>query len=173
MKARPATAYTYTLLILRHGKSSWKDLSLDDHDRPLKKRGKRDAKRVGAFLREQELIPELILTSSAKRARATTRRVLNGGEFKGAVPVKKHQQLYHAEPEIILDVLRGTADREQRVMIVGHNPGLEDLVELLVGEWHRMPTAALAEISLPIARWRDLSTETRGELRYLWTPDML
>lgn len=171
MKEAPAIAYT--LLILRHGKSSWKDLSLDDHDRPLKKRGKRDARHVGAFLRERELIPDLILTSSAKRARATTKQVLKGGEFKSDVPVEKHQRLYHAEPEVILDVLQGTADRERRVMIVGHNPGLEDLVELLVGEWYRMPTAALAEIRLPIAHWRDLNTETRGELRHLWTPDML
>ncbi len=162
-----------TLLVLRHGKSSWKDLSLDDYDRPLKKRGKRDAKRVGAFLQEQGLIPDLILTSSAKRARGTAKRVAKGGQFKGKVPIKRDRQLYHAEPETIVEVLQGIDTGHQRVMIVGHNPGLEDLLELLIGEWSRMPTAALAEIRLPIARWRDLNTETRGELGHLWTPDML
>lgn len=162
-----------TLLVLRHGKSSWKDLSLDDHDRPLKKRGKHDAKRVGAFLRRKGLIPDLILTSSAKRARGTAKRVAKGGDFKGTVSVERHKKLYHAEPETIVEVLQGIDAAHQRVMIVGHNPGLEDLLELLLGEWYRMPTAALAEIRLPIAQWRDLSVEMQGELRHLWTPDML
>ena len=162
-----------TLLVLRHGKSSWKDLSLDDHDRPLKKRGKRDAKRVGAFLREKGLIPDLILTSSAKRARGTAKRVTKGGDFKRAVPVEKHRQLYHAEPETIVEVLQGIDGARDRVMIVGHNPGLEDLLELLLGEWYRMPTAALAQIGLPIADWHDLTPGVVGELRHLWTPDML
>lgn len=167
------TATSKTLLVLRHGKSSWKDLSLDDHDRPLKKRGKRDAERVGAFLREQDLIPDLILTSSAKRARGTAKRVCKGGDFKGAVPVERVRRLYHAEPETIVEVLQGIDSIHNRVMIIGHNPGLEDLLELLRGEWSRMPTAALAEIRLPLARWRDLNPETRGDLRHLWTPDML
>ncbi len=162
-----------TLLVLRHGKSSWKDASLADHDRPLKKRGKRDAKRVGAFLHEQDLIPDLILTSSAKRARATVKRVMKGGGFKGEVPVKKIRALYHAEPQAIVEVLQDVDADYRRVMIVGHNPGLEDLLDLLLDVWHRMPTAALAEIRLPIARWRDLGPGTRGELQHLWTPDML
>ncbi|MGC9397566.1 MAG: SixA phosphatase family protein [Anaerolineae bacterium] len=166
---KQSTAFK-TLLVLRHGKSSWKDLSLDDHDRPLKKRGRHDAARMGAFLGERELIPDLVLTSSAERARVTVQHFLEGGGFEAQIPVRVSRPLYHAKPKEIVAVLQGVEDTYTCVMVVGHNPGLEDLVELLVGAWHRLPTAALAEIRLPISSWRDFGPKTRGELRHLWCP---
>jgi phosphohistidine phosphatase len=156
------------LLILRHAKSSWKDASLADHDRPLKKRGRRDAPRMGRWLREQDLLPDLILTSTAKRARETTRLATEAAAYAGSI--RAARALYHAEPEEIVSVLRTVEEPIERVMIVGHNPGLEMLLEALVDAWHRLPTATLAQVRLPIPRWRALTLSTHGELVGVWRP---
>ncbi len=157
-----------TLLILRHAKSSWEDVSLADHDRPLKKRGRRDAPRMGRWLREQNLLPDLILTSTAQRARETTRLATEAADYTG--PIREVHALYHAEPEEIVGVLRTIEEPHEHVMIVGHNPGLELLLEALVDAWHRLPTATLAQVRLPLPRWRALTLTTRGELRGVWRP---
>jgi phosphohistidine phosphatase len=151
-----------TLLILRHAKSSWKDDSLADHDRPLKKRGRRDARRMGTWLQEQQLLPDVILTSTAVRARETTQLTAEGADYAG--PVRAVEALYHAEPEEIVGVLRTLEDTAERVMIVGHNPGLEMLLEDLVGKWRRLPTATLAQVTLPLSHWRALTVNARGVL---------
>ena len=157
-----------TLFVLRHAKSSWKDDSLPDHDRPLNSRGVGDAPRMGAFMQKQGMEPELILTSTARRARRTAALVVENSNFGGEL--RQVRDLYHAGPEEIIELLRRVPDDYARVMIVGHNPGLEDLLEFLTGDWERMPTAALAHVTLPILRWRDLDDETEGRLLHLWTP---
>ena len=83
-----------TLLLLRHAKSSWKDGDLDDHDRPLNKRGKRDAPRMGQLLRDQDLLPELILTSSARRCRKTAEHVIQSSGYRGETRITG--ELYEA-----------------------------------------------------------------------------
>ncbi|MGC9356871.1 MAG: SixA phosphatase family protein [Anaerolineae bacterium] len=157
-----------TLFILRHAKSSWADTSLADHDRPLKGRGQRDAPRMGAFMRKHDLLPDYILCSTAKRARQTIKLVIEVSQYEGHVKLTPH--LYHAEPETIVEVLHNVPDDYERVMIVGHNPGLEMLVESLTDEWESLPTTALAQIALPIDRWEALSEDTEGTLVGLWTP---
>lgn len=159
---------TKTLFVLRHAKSSWKDDSLPDHDRPLNSRGEGDAPRMGAFMQEQGLEPELILTSTARRARRTAALVAENSNFSGEI--RQVRDLYHADPEEIVEQLRHVPDEYARVMVVGHNPGLEDLLELLTGDWERLPTAALAQITLPILRWQELDDETEGRLLHLWMP---
>lgn len=157
-----------TLLVLRHAKSSWADASLADHDRPLKKRGRRDAPRMGELIRDEGLTPDLIVSSTAKRARQTAAPVAEACGYEGEVQFTR--DLYHADPEEIVQVLRPLPDEAERVLIVGHNPGLEDLVEALTDGYERMPTAALAQIELPIERWADLREDTEGELIALWLP---
>ena len=159
------------LLILRHAKSSWKQANLADHDRPLNKRGKRDAPRMGRLLANEEIIPDLIISSSAKRAQKTTKLVAEESGFEGEIIYER--DLYAAWPEAYIETLSITPDKFDTVMVVGHNPGLEDLLEILTGEMERMPTAALALVSLPIDNWRDLSFETKGELSNLWLPKEL
>ncbi len=160
-----------TLLILRHAKSSWKDTSLPDHDRPLNKRGKRDAPRMGKFLREQELVPDRIISSTAKRARNTAKAVAKACHYKDKVELTS--ELYHAGPGAYLAVLENVPDDNQRVMVVGHNPGMEALVAHLTGRIETMPTAALAHVELPIERWKELDYEVQGELLHLWRPKAL
>lgn len=160
-----------TLLILRHAKSSWKYPELSDYDRPLNRRGKRDAPRMGKFLREQGLIPDRLLTSSAKRARKTARKVAKACGYTGKV--KKLDAFYDSVPGVYYETLQALPDKYQSVMVVGHNPTMEQLVRSLTGEFRRMPTAALAHIELPIQHWEALHLDTIGTLVNLWTPKTL
>jgi len=160
-----------TVLVLRHAKSSWKDTGVSDHDRPLNKRGKMTAPRMGQLLYEEDLVPDVILSSTALRARETADMVADASGFEGDVAYL--EDLYHAWPSDYLDALRSLSDDVNTAMIVGHNPGLELLLEQLTGESERLPTAALALIQLPIDFWSQLDDETEGELLDLWLPRFL
>jgi phosphohistidine phosphatase len=160
-----------TLLILRHAKSSWNNAQLTDYERPLNGRGKQDAPRMGKLLREQDLVPDLIITSSAERALATAEAAALASGYEQEIQATR--SFYHADPEAYLDALRRLDDSLERVMVVGHNPGMEELAEELTGSWEQMPTAALAQVSLPINHWRELEDGTTGELVNLWRPKEL
>ncbi len=160
-----------TLLIMRHAKSSWNYPELSDYDRPLNARGKRDAPRMGQHLRQEGLIPDRILTSSAKRARKTASKVAKSCGYTGKV--KKLDALYDTVPGVYFEVLQALPDKYQRVMVFGHNPTMEQLVNYLTAEIERMPTAALAHIELPIQHWKTLNLYTKGTLVNLWTPKTL
>lgn len=159
------------LLVLRHAKSSWNDLSLRDFDRPLNKRGKMDAPRMGKLLAEQDLVPDLIITSAAVRARLTAEAVAETSGYDAEI--FETSELYMAMPEDYIAVLNHVQDSNTLVMVVGHNPGIEDLIEDLTGEWYRMPTAALAHIQLDIDSWQSLDAESEGELVNNWYPKEL
>jgi phosphohistidine phosphatase len=160
-----------TLLVLRHAKSSRNDPALDDHERPLNKRGQRDAPRMGELVREYGLIPDVVISSDAVRARLTAEAVAEAARYAGEILLDPH--LYMACPADILSLLPMVRENAETVMIVGHNPGLEKLVEQLTGERQDLPTATLAQIRLPIDRWRDLKRSTRGTLAGLWRPEDL
>jgi phosphohistidine phosphatase len=158
-----------TLLVLRHAKSSWDDPSLDDHERPLNGRGRKDAPRVGGVLKQRGLTPDLVVSSDAVRAHTTAHAAAREAGYRGEIVSDK--RLYLASPTGILAVLRGVRPVEaETVMVVGHNPGLEELVAHLAGTPEPMPTAALAQIDLPIDDWRELTTSTRGTLVDVWRP---
>jgi phosphohistidine phosphatase len=160
-----------TLLILRHAKSSWKHTSFPDHARPLKKRGKRDAARMGELLVEEDLIPQLIISSTAKRALKTAALVIEACRYDGELQLE--QGLYQAGPMGHIQVLQRVSDAYQRIMIVAHNPGLEVLLEVLTGEAEWLPTGALAHVALPIDTWVNIREYVGGELVNLWEPKKL
>jgi phosphohistidine phosphatase len=160
-----------TLLILRHAKSSWKDDSLPDRERPLNKRGQEDAPKMGALLRKKDLVPDLVLSSPAQRARLTAELVIEESGYQGEVEFR--EELYSFDAEPYLKALTRLEDTIQCVMLVGHNPAMEELVERLTGEYLPMPTAALAQIELPIEHWRKLATRHNGKLVELWRPKEL
>jgi phosphohistidine phosphatase len=160
-----------TLLILRHAKSDWGEGNLPDHDRPLNKRGKADAPRMGALIREQGIVPDLILSSTARRAHHTAELVAEACGYEGEVLTSREMYLAHAEG--YLEAIRAVADNEATVMIVGHNPGMEDLVSALTRESVTMTTGNLARIALPIEKWRELREGTSGKLVNLWRPKEL
>ena len=157
-----------TLLILRHAKSSWKDREKSDHDRSLNKRGKRDAPRMGRLVAERGLRPDRIVSSTAKRARVTAETVAAQAGCRDAVQLER--RLYLANPAEIIDVLRETGGKAATVMVVGHNPGLEELVARFGGVGEPLPTAALAEVHLDISGWKELTLRSAGRLANIWRP---
>jgi phosphohistidine phosphatase len=151
------------LYLLRHAKSSWADPGLGDHERPLARRGEEAAGRMGRYLQRAGAAPELVLCSSAVRTVAT----LDG--IRGALPdfvaVRVEDGLYGASAERLLERLGEIDDDVMRVMLVGHNPGMEDLANELVGAGEesartrmaeKFPTGALAVLSFD-GGWPDLT----------------
>ena len=126
---------------------------------------------MGALLQDENLIPDLILCSSAVRTHITAVLVAKACTYTGKI--KKTRKLYLAEPQTYVEVLRLVADEHARVLVVGHNPGLEALIEALTGEALALPTAALAYIELPLERWRDLDLNTECKLVNVWRPKKL
>ena len=125
------------LIVMRHAKSSWKDPNLDDHERPLNKRGRGDAPMGADAIFDRGGIPDLILVSSSKR----TRQTLEGMSHRmGKAPFEVRSGIYHATVIDLMEELEDMLDNGT-TMIIGHNPGSEILVNHLSGEWHTMPTA--------------------------------
>ena len=149
------------LLILRHAKSSWDDPGLGDHDRPLAPRGERAAKAIAGHLRRERIGPDLVLCSSARRTRETLDLIAPALGDDTAVSVE--EDLYAASADDLLERLRAVDDDVQSVMLIGHNPGVEQLVLSLAGSGddlakvrRKYPTGALATLSLA-GRWNDLA----------------
>lgn len=157
-----------TLLVFRHAKSSWKDATLDDHDRPLNKRGKKAVALMSQLIAGQKAVPDLILSSTAKRARSTAKKAAKAMGYEGNIHYDK--TLYMATASAYVKAIQRYATTHNRVMIVGHNPGLEDLIEAITGQAQSLPTGALAELRLDIQSWQDLQPETTGNLNGLWLP---
>lgn len=153
---------------MRHAKSSRKDNDITDHERPLNKRGKLAAPRMGRLLKEEGLVPDLILSSSAKRARLTAEAVADQSGYEGNVRVST--DLYATGPGAFIRTLQFIADDPDRVLVVGHNPGLEELLEVLTRQVKTLPTASLVQVDLPIDSWKELTEETQGELVFIWKP---
>ncbi len=174
-----------TLTLLRHAKSSWDAPELDDYDRPLAKRGKKAAPEIGAALAAMGLRPDVILCSSAVRARATLDLVLP----KLGAPVPRviyDDGIYLAPPETLLSRLLRLAPDEtgkvpRHVMLVGHNPGLEELAVLLIGSGalddtarltEKFPTAGVAVIGFNAQSWAEIAPGA-GRLEHFLTPKQL
>ena len=136
---------------MRHAKSSWADGSLADFDRPLNERGRKAAPLVGRFMRRQRLRPDLILCSPAERARQTATLVAEAAAL--AAPLRYDERIYEATPMRLAEVVSQVEEGAGELLLVGHNPGLEGLLELLTGESQHMPTAALARLLLDIEKW--------------------
>ena len=160
-----------TLLVLRHAKSSWKSLERSDHERPLNKCGERDAPRIGRLVAERKILPDVIVASTAKRAHRTAQAV--AVEIGRSDRVQFDQRLYLATAAEILKVLAAVGGSSNCLMVVGHNPGLEDLVTRLTGADEALPTAALADIRLSIRNWTSLMSKSVGHLEGLWRPRTL
>jgi phosphohistidine phosphatase len=148
-----------TVYIIRHAKSSWNDPALDDFDRPLNDRGKRDAPRMGKRLKEKDINPDLMLSSPAKRAFSTARRIAKVLKYEKDA-IKLDRRLYHADEEIILDVIQNVKDKHQVIMVFGHNPGLTDFVNSLQDEEldiDNIPTCGIVTFHLNVDSWKDVN----------------
>ncbi len=159
------------LLLMRHAKSSWDAGGLADFDRPLNDRGLRDAPRMGQHLREQKLRPGLVLSSPAERARQTAALVVEAARFKSA-RLRHDERIYEADAARLIEVVTQLEEDAETVLLVGHNPGMEQLLQLLTGETRRMTTAAVALVALDIEKWSK-AREHSGRLEWHVRPKEL
>ena len=153
------------LLILRHAKSDWNSGARSDFERPLSKRGRRAAPRVGRFLAARGLVPDYVVSSPAERARQTVLAVCEPLGIPESL-VHWDDRIYHASTGALMDVLSESPETAGRVLIAGHNPGLESLLRTLCAhavpmpdDFKLMPTAAVAHLEIP-GPWAELDGGT-------------
>jgi len=156
-----------TLYLLRHAKSSWKDASLADFERPLKGRGRDAAEQMGRFLASKKVSLSMVISSPAVRTRETIAIVLRNASL-GVEPLFD-QRIYEASLATLAQVASEIPDDKKAAMLVGHNPGMEELLAFLTRESRRMPTCALARISIEGASWKALDRGV-GKLEWFVTP---
>lgn len=156
------------LLIMRHAKSSWKDAEIPDHERPLKKRGLKDAAYIGKVLKNKELVPDKIISSNAVRAADTAAIVADKCGYKKEIDYT--DKLYMAESGAILELIHGQPDSIKVLMVIGHNPGMEALVQVLSRKVESLSTASVAYFQTDIKSWKDLKQDPKLKLKKFWQP---
>jgi phosphohistidine phosphatase len=165
-----------TLSLLRHAKSSWKDPTIADHDRPLNTRGTAEAPVMGKAMARHGLDPDLVLCSTARRTRDTLQLVLP--ELKTEPKIIYEGGLYHGTPEEMLDLLRDVPPSVNQVLLVGHNPELQSFALDLIGSGAKhlkdqleakYPTAGLVVLRFPAGAWKDVAINS-GKLELFLTP---
>lgn len=148
-----------TLYVIRHAKSSWDDPTLADFDRPLNKRGKHDAPKMGKRLRQQEVVPDLLLSSPAERALTTCNIIAEEIGFPKS-KIKTDRGLYHADDAQILNTVQALDNKYNVVWIFGHNPGLTDFVNLIANAGiENIPTCGVVACALNIASWDEANAK--------------
>ncbi len=165
------------LTLLRHGKSDWETGAEDDFDRPLKDRGRKDTPMMGKFLASIGATPDLLVSSPAVRARETAELLAPALGYTGEILLE--ESIYAASAGELMSLLRHLPDQVNHVLVVGHNPGFEDLAARLIGadaygmaSGLRLPTAAAAHLTLAVDTWNAVQANS-GQLIWLVNPRML
>lgn len=156
-----------TLLLLRHAKSSWQDSTLADFDRPLNSRGLETAPQIGSKIFSRKIEPDEILSSPAKRAVQTAILVRETAQL--AAKIQYEEKIYEASPLTLLYLLAEQNEENESILLIGHNPGLERLTEILTGEATQMKTATLVKINLKIEKWSEILPNC-GKLDFVLLP---
>ena len=156
------------LLIMRHAKSSRADHSLTDFDRPLNPRGEQNAPEMGSWLRDQKLTPDLIIASSAVRTQQTADLVRS--QFDPVPEVIATRQLYLAPPQAYFQAILEFAGDVQTLLMLGHNPGIEQLVYNLSNRYESIPTATIAWFQFDSNQWREIRYPDLVALQAIWRP---
>ncbi len=158
-----------TLYIIRHAKSSWKDLSLSDWERPLNKRGKRDIPTMAKFLQKRKVVFDLLISSTALRAKKTAKGIGEGVGYDKH-EIKLEHKLYHANAHEILKIVRAIPSQNKAVAIFGHNPGFTDFVNELCGtDLVNIPTCGICQVDLAIDDWSN-ALKGNGSLKFFKSP---
>ena len=169
------------LLLLRHAKSSWSGSGLTDLDRPLNRRGERAASAMGRFMASKRLVPDLILCSPARRARETLDLV--AAEFELPPPMLIDERIYNfGSGENLLECIRQQASRTKSLLLVGHNPSIEELAQSLSGRGeerlrsrlkNKYPTCALAVITMNVPDWSAVCERSGTLVRFVRPRDIM
>lgn len=157
-----------TLLLLRHARPSQTSPTGRDFDRPLVEAGRADARLVGHTLRQRNLAPEAILSSSAVRARETTEIVREAAQL--STPPRFDERLFDATAERLVRLFAEAADDPATLLVVAHNPGIAELILHLTGANVPVKPGTLSRVDLDIRRWRDLRPDTTGQLVFTLAP---
>jgi phosphohistidine phosphatase len=167
------------LMLLRHAKSDWSKPGQRDHDRVLASRGREAAPRVGKYMATHGLVPELVICSTATRARETWNLVAPA--LRAAPPLVHDERIYENHPDVLLEVIRETAADIHVLLLVGHNPSFQGLAERLVATGDiesrqqlraKFPTAGLAVIDFAVDAWDRVHPQS-GRLDRMITPRLL
>lgn len=156
-----------TLYLLRHAKSSWDTASQQDFERPLANRGRKACALIGEFIKEKGIDFDLVLVSTAVRTRQTIELVKEQAKFRGEV--RYDERIYEATVSQLLEVIAQVDSDRASVLLVGHNPGVEELLTLLTGEQQRVTTANFAKIKIKATKW-SASLANKGTLEWLVRP---
>ncbi len=148
------------LYLLRHAKSSWENLELDDFDRPLNWRGKQDAPLMGKLLARKSILPDLIISSSSKRTRKTIQKITQEIDYHESNVVYT-PELYHASCSEIMTIIRQQSDQIQRLMLVGHNPSFTDFANQFTDTLiENIPTCGFCELHFQSYMWQNITSES-------------
>jgi phosphohistidine phosphatase len=160
------------LTLLRHAKSVQDPSYATDRERPLAERGRADAEAMGKFFAQAEIVPDLIASSPATRARQTAELLARTAGYEAGI--RWDEAVYAAGPDALLTVVRGLPDQVERALMVGHNPGFEELAALLIGTecGVTLPTAAAAHFEIDVDRWSEVCAGA-GRLQWLVTPKLV
>jgi phosphohistidine phosphatase len=174
-----------TLLLLRHAKSSWDDSTLRDHERPLAPRGERAAPAMGRYLDQERLVPERVVCSTSARTRQTwglLERELDTSSIPGSIAVEFSHLLYGASAGEMLEEIHAQPTEVDRLLLVGHNPGTEELALALAGDGSdagararigtKFPTAGLAVLEAPVEAWTGFEPGKARLLRFVVPKDL-
>lgn len=153
------------LFLMRHAKSSWKDETLDDFERPLNTRGERDVLTMAQRLKNRDIMPELIVSSAAKRAKKTAKKLAKTLEYdKKKILFLK--ELYESDESFIMKLLQGMDDRVETLLIIGHNPEFNIVAEELVGFDENIVTSGVVEIVFDVEQWNEVGAENARLISY-------
>jgi phosphohistidine phosphatase len=158
------------LYLLRHAKSSWNDPTLRDFDRPLKKRGREAAERIGERMASETLSNPLVICSPAVRTRETAEVVLASAKLQ--VEPRFDERIYEASLRELVEIVTEIPDDKEVAIMIGHNPGFEELLSFLTGEHQRMPTCGLAKIRFGDVSWNEVRAG-EGSLEWFTAPKEL
>jgi len=143
------------LYIIRHAKSSWKDFSLDDFDRPLNKRGENNAPFMGKILKEQKILPDIIISSPALRAKTTALSIAKCIDYEANISFDKN--IYEASYTTIESKLKTIDKKNNIVFLFGHNPGLNMFAYEYIGLYQNIPTCGIVKIEFDCNSWENIS----------------
>jgi phosphohistidine phosphatase len=151
-----------TLVMVRHAKSSWSNLTLSDFDRPLNERGELDAPLMGERMKALHLVPDLIISSTAKRAKQTAKKIAAAVGYD-AGKIQWVEKLYHCVPETFEEVIYEIEDTAKTVFIVGHNPGITEFVNQLSPDFNidHMPTCGMVATHIDADNWNHFNTSKK------------
>lgn len=157
-----------TLYLIRHAKSSWKDVDLSDFERPLNERGKRDVVTMGERLLDKNIMPDCVLASSAKRTRSTAKKITKIVGFDSS-NIEFIEDLYHSGTHTLLNYVNNISDKNESAFVVVHNPGVSNFCDYLTNSAIDFPTCGIAKITFGIDSWKEVSSNL-GNLEWFDYP---